>query len=88
MFTIHPARLILAPQPERAACPVRVPFARGFFWLPRSGARKAAEGHCRRDVRRGPTRAWRNDLRAAEMRLLQCVRPQPRGRLRRPGRFS
>ena len=39
----------------------------------------AAEGHCRRYG------CQRNDLRAAEMRLLQCVRPQPRGRLRRPG---
>ena len=34
MFTIHPARLILAPQPERAACPaVEPPRARGFFSL-------------------------------------------------------
>ena len=32
MFTIYPARLILAPQPERAACPaVEPPRARGFF---------------------------------------------------------
>jgi hypothetical protein len=32
MFTIYPTRLILAPQPERAACPaVEPPRARGFF---------------------------------------------------------
>ena len=39
MFTIYPARLILAPQPERAACPaVEPPRARGFFWGSSFGA--------------------------------------------------
>jgi hypothetical protein len=31
MFTIYPARLILAPQPERAACPAVEPLVRGAF---------------------------------------------------------